>query len=90
MIVGRGGFVALRGRPATLHVSLRADLAFRVALLVDRGVMPDPDADPAGTDGHAHAFPVPLLDLRTAVEGLIDGDIDQVKRASIQPGSVQP
>ena len=44
VIVGRGGFVALRGRPATLHVSLRADLAFRVALLVDRGVMPDPEA----------------------------------------------
>jgi cytidylate kinase len=44
VIVGRGGFVALRGRPATLHVSLDADPGFRVRSLVARGRMPDLEA----------------------------------------------
>ena len=41
VIVGRGGFVALKGRPATLHVSIHADLEFRIASLVRRGKAAD-------------------------------------------------
>ena len=44
VIVGRGGFVALKGRPATLHVSIHADLEFRIASLVRRGKAPDRSA----------------------------------------------
>jgi cytidylate kinase len=44
VIVGRGGFEALRGRPATLHVSLDADPEYRARALMDRGGFPDPDA----------------------------------------------
>jgi cytidylate kinase len=35
VLVGRGGFVALAGRPATLHVHLDADEAFRIQRLVE-------------------------------------------------------
>jgi cytidylate kinase len=41
VIVGRGGFVALKQLPDTLHVSLDADPAFRSQSLVQRGKMPD-------------------------------------------------
>lgn len=44
VLVGRGGFCALRQRPATLHVSLHADLAFRIRHLVERGKAADPEA----------------------------------------------
>jgi len=44
VIVGRGGFCALKGRPDTLHVSIHADLDFRIRYLVRRGKAPDPDA----------------------------------------------
>ena len=37
VVVGRGGFVALRGRPATLHVRIHSDLEFRVRNLVTWG-----------------------------------------------------
>jgi cytidylate kinase len=44
VLVGRGGFCALKNRPATLHVSIRADLDFRVKYLVARGKEPNPEA----------------------------------------------
>jgi cytidylate kinase len=37
VILGRGGFVALKDRPATLHVSIHADPAWRIQSLVERG-----------------------------------------------------
>ncbi len=44
VIVGRGGFCALKGRPDTLHVSIHADLDFRIQYLVGRGKAADPAA----------------------------------------------
>lgn len=44
VLVGRGGFVALKGRPDTLHVSIDADPAWRMQSLVARGKAPDLDA----------------------------------------------
>ncbi len=44
VLVGRGGFCALRQRPATLHVSIRADLEFRIKYLVARGKAANPEA----------------------------------------------
>jgi CMP/dCMP kinase len=44
VLVGRGGFCALSRRPATLHVSIHADLAFRIKYLVARGKSADPEA----------------------------------------------
>ena len=44
VIVGRGGFVALKGRPATLHVSIHAPRDLRVRSLVARGRAADEDA----------------------------------------------
>lgn len=44
VLVGRGGFVALRGRPETLHVSLGADPEFRVRRLLERGMAASPEA----------------------------------------------
>jgi hypothetical protein len=44
VIVGRGGFIALRNRPATLHVSIHTDMAWRIQSLVQRGKAPDPQA----------------------------------------------
>jgi hypothetical protein len=41
VIVGRGGFVALKDRPATLHVCIDADPAFRMRTLVEQGKAPD-------------------------------------------------
>jgi cytidylate kinase len=41
VIVGRGGFFALRHLPRALHVSLDADPEFRVRSLVERGKLPD-------------------------------------------------
>ena len=35
VLVGRGGFVALAGRPATLHVHIRASLDFRIRHLLE-------------------------------------------------------
>lgn len=37
VIVGRGGFIALKDRPATLHVHMRAGLAFRIQRLMETG-----------------------------------------------------
>jgi len=37
VLVGRGGFIAFKDRPGTLHVSIHADLEFRVESLVARG-----------------------------------------------------
>ena len=42
VLVGRGGFFALKDYPAALHVRIRADLAYRVQFLLDRGKAPDP------------------------------------------------
>lgn len=44
VIVGRGGFIALKDQPDTLHVSVHADLATRVESLVRRGKASDPRA----------------------------------------------
>ena len=44
VIVGRGGFVALQGRPGTLHVSIHASLPARVESLLRRGKAPDREA----------------------------------------------
>lgn len=44
VILGRGGFVALKDRSATLHVSIHSDLAFRIQLLVERGKAPNQHA----------------------------------------------
>jgi cytidylate kinase len=41
VIVGRGGFVALKDLPDSLHVSIDADPEFRSESLVRRGKMPD-------------------------------------------------
>jgi cytidylate kinase len=37
VLVGRGGFVALKNRPATLHVHIRARLEFRIRRLIGIG-----------------------------------------------------
>ncbi len=42
VLVGRGGFVAFRGRPATLHVHVQADMEFRVHRLMEIGRAADP------------------------------------------------
>jgi cytidylate kinase len=44
VLVGRGGFCALRQRAATLHVSIHADLEFRIKYLVARGKAANPEA----------------------------------------------
>jgi len=44
VLVGRGGFVAFRGRPATLHVHVRADLDFRIKRLIEIGKAGSPAA----------------------------------------------
>jgi cytidylate kinase len=44
VIVGRGGFVALKDRPATLHVCIDADPDFRVRTLMEHGKVPDLEA----------------------------------------------
>jgi hypothetical protein len=44
VILGRGGFVALKGRPATLHVSIHAALPWRIQSLVARGKAANPEA----------------------------------------------
>lgn len=44
VFVGRGGFCALQRRPATLHVSIEADLDFRISYLVARGKAIDRNA----------------------------------------------
>jgi cytidylate kinase len=44
VILGRGGFFALQGRPATLHVRIHAAPAFRCQSLVQRGKAPDLEA----------------------------------------------
>jgi CMP/dCMP kinase len=41
VLVGRGGFVALKDHPATLHVRIQANQTFRMQFLVDRGKAPD-------------------------------------------------
>lgn len=41
VIVGRGGFFALKGRPATLHVRIDADPAWRAQFLVERAMAPN-------------------------------------------------
>jgi len=44
VLVGRGGFVALKDHPLALHVQIVADMAFRTQFLVDRGKAPDLEA----------------------------------------------
>lgn len=44
VIVGRGGFVALRDLPQALHVSIDADRDLRIQSLVRRGKQPDLEA----------------------------------------------
>lgn len=41
VLVGRGGFIALKDRPDTLHVSIHASMAFRVQSLLERGKAPN-------------------------------------------------
>ena len=59
VIVGRGGFFALQGRPATLHVRIDADPAWRAGSLVERAMVPDLAAARkavAGSDRDRAAF----------------------------------
>lgn len=44
VLVGRGGFVALKDRPATLHVRIEADPSFRAQFLVEHKKAPDLEA----------------------------------------------
>ena len=44
VIVGRGGFFALKDRPATLHVRIQADAAYRARYLVEHGHAADLEA----------------------------------------------
>lgn len=44
VLVGRGGFIALKDRPATLHVRVQASLDFRIQHLLDRGKATNRDA----------------------------------------------
>jgi cytidylate kinase len=44
VIVGRGGFIALRDLPQALHVSIDADRDLRILSLVRRGKQPDLEA----------------------------------------------
>jgi len=44
VLVGRGGFLALKDRPATLHVRIQASLEFRIQRLLDRGKAADAEA----------------------------------------------
>lgn len=44
VLVGRGGFVAFRNRPSTLHVHVRASDAFRIQRLVEIGKASSPRA----------------------------------------------
>ena len=44
VLVGRGGFFALKGRPGTLHVRIHSDLDFRIQNLVSRGKAADAQA----------------------------------------------
>lgn len=40
VVIGRGAFIALKGRPATLHVQLHAPLEFRVKRILERDQAP--------------------------------------------------
>lgn len=44
VIVGRGGFIALKDCPATLHVRVQASLEFRIQHLLERGKARDAEA----------------------------------------------
>lgn len=44
VIVGRGGFIALKDRPATLHVHIKASLDFRIHRLLKTGMAASADA----------------------------------------------
>jgi cytidylate kinase len=44
VIVGRGGFIALKGRPDTLHVRIKADRPFRIKALLDKHQAATPEA----------------------------------------------
>ena len=44
VLVGRGGFFALRGRPGTVHVRIHSGLDFRIQNLVSRGKAVDAKA----------------------------------------------
>lgn len=86
VIVGRGGFVALRNRPATLHASIHAPVDVRAAALVAQGKFPDGDAARRAieaSDRNRAAFirEVSGLDWRDPanfhlVLDVSDGDID--------------
>lgn len=41
VVIGRGGFIALKDRPRTLHIQLHAPLAFRVQRVLERHQAPD-------------------------------------------------
>ena len=51
VILGRGGFITLKDRPATLHVSIHADLAWRIQSLVERGKAANPEAARKAIEG---------------------------------------
>jgi len=44
VILGRGGFFALKDRSSTLHVRIQADLAYRIQFLVEHKIAPNPEA----------------------------------------------
>jgi hypothetical protein len=44
VIVGRAGFIALKDRPATLHVRVLADRPFRIQAMMDHGLAGTPEA----------------------------------------------
>jgi cytidylate kinase len=92
VLVGRGGFIALRDHPAALHVKVVADTMFRARFLVDRGKAPDLEAARraiAASDRERAAFIRNLsgldwqapglfhLVLDTSVLGL-DGCVDRI------------
>lgn len=41
VILGRGGFFGLKDRPNTFHVSIRADLAYRIHFLLEHKIAPN-------------------------------------------------
>jgi hypothetical protein len=99
VIVGRAGFIALKGRPDTLHVRVKADRPFRIKALLDKRQAPTPEAAARAldlSDRNRAAFireisgldwqdtrPFDLV-LDTSRDG-IDGCVRQIVEAVRQP-----
>ena len=79
VLVGRGGFMALKGRPATLHLRFHTDLETRVANLLARGKAADADAARkaiATSDRNRSAFIRELTGQDWNTPGLFDQVLD--------------